>query len=133
MVIFAGFVSQCSSNDAEPVHVSVKNDISEGVELHIHCKSKDTDFGDHTLSYGAEFAWKFRINILFSTLYWCNMSWADHVDGKYVYVQGSYDIYNAKRDWDKCENKCHFSVRKDCIYGYDKAKGALECVYRWPN
>ncbi|MCL7022860.1 hypothetical protein MKW94_029389 [Papaver nudicaule] len=129
VVIFAVFVSECSSI-LDPIHASVMNYISEGVELHIHCQSKDTDFGDHTLSYGDEFTWNFRINLFRSTLYWCNMWWND-VDGKLV--QGTYDMYKAKRDWDRCGNECHFYVRKDCVLGYIKEKEDFECVYSWPK
>ncbi|KAI3989558.1 hypothetical protein MKX01_035641 [Papaver californicum] len=132
VVIFAVLVSECSSQIAvfKPIHASIKNDISGGVELNIHCKSKDTDFGDHKLAYGAEFAWKFKMNFIGTTLYWCKMWWTD-VDGKYV--EGTCDMYKAGRDWDRCENQCHFSVRKDGVYGYFKKKHADELVYPWPK
>ncbi|MCL7046777.1 hypothetical protein MKW94_020701 [Papaver nudicaule] len=125
MMVFTVLVRECSS---QRIHASVTNEISEGVELHIHCKSKDTDFGDHTLINGAKFSWNFKINIFVTTLYWCNMSWTN-VDGKYV--QGSYNMYVARRDWKRCENYCHFYVRKDCVYGYIRKKGAFKCVYSW--
>ncbi|MCL7048702.1 hypothetical protein MKW94_017423 [Papaver nudicaule] len=136
MVVFAVLATECSSQRTvplgswDPVHVSVANDISEGVELHIHCRSKEDDLGEHTLTYGNQFDWKFRIDLFVRTLFSCNMSWTD-VDGKLV--RGGYAMYNAERDWYRCENQCHFSVRKDCVYGYFKAKDAFECVYRFPG
>ncbi|KAI3987442.1 hypothetical protein MKX01_042446 [Papaver californicum] len=132
MVIFAVLVSECSSQRSiwDPVHASIKNDLSQGVELNIWCKSKNTDFGHHRLAYGAEFDWKFKINFLHTTLYWCKMWWTD-VDGRYV--EGSYAIYKAARDWEKCENECHYSVRKDGVYGSNKDSDVYDLVYSWPN
>ncbi|KAI3902932.1 hypothetical protein MKW92_014780 [Papaver armeniacum] len=133
IVIFAVLVSECSSQRSvfDPIHVSIKNDIGHGVELNTWCKSKNTDFGHHRLTYGAEFRWKFKINFWHTTLYWCKMWWTD-VNGKYT--EGSYAIYKAKRDWDKCENECHFSARRDGIYRKEMYNDdAYDLVYSWPK
>ncbi|KAI3944542.1 hypothetical protein MKW92_049871 [Papaver armeniacum] len=131
IVIFAVLVSECSSRPTvwKPTHVSVKNDIAQGVELNAWCKSRDTDFGQHRIAYGEEFAWKFKINIWFTTLYWCKMWWTD-VNG--TYTEGSYAIYTAKKDWYKCQNECHYSVRRDGIYQNNKDNDAYDLVYPWP-
>ncbi|KAI3934589.1 hypothetical protein MKX01_034043 [Papaver californicum] len=128
LLIFAVLVGECSAQRSkwDNIHASITNDISEGVQLKINCKSKDTDFGDHYLTHGAEFAWVFKINIFETTLYWCNM-WVNDV------YKGSYDMYKAKRDWRRCENECHFYARRDGVYGFIKEKGDFELVYPWPN
>ncbi|KAI3889848.1 hypothetical protein MKW92_033444 [Papaver armeniacum] len=130
MVIFAVLVNECSSQhtDYDPIHASIKNDIAQGVELNAWCKSKNTDFGHHRIAYGDQFLWNFKINFWYTTLYWCKMWWTD-VDGKYT--EGSYAIYKAKRDWDKCENECHYSVRRDGIYQSIKGTDAYGLVYSW--
>ncbi|KAI3858795.1 hypothetical protein MKX03_021413 [Papaver bracteatum] len=130
IVIFAVMVSECSSQHTvwDPVHASIKNDIARGVELNAWCKSKNTDFGHHIIAYADEFVWNFKINFWNTTLYWCKMWWTD-VDGKYT--EDSYAIYKAKRDWDRCENECHYSVRRDGIYQSIHGTDAYDLVHSW--
>ncbi|KAI3989559.1 hypothetical protein MKX01_035642 [Papaver californicum] len=132
VVIFAVLVSECSSQISvfKTIHASIKNEISEKVELNIYCKSKDTDMGGHKLTYGGEFAWKFKMNFIGTTLFWCKMWWTD-VDGKYT--EGSYAIYEAQRDFPRCENQCPYPVRRDGIYGFMKTTNEYELVYPWPK
>ncbi|KAI3986366.1 hypothetical protein MKX01_002211 [Papaver californicum] len=120
LVIYGVVLSDCSSHGKEtdksghssnpiiPIHilVNVSNHIKPN--LTIHCKSKDDDLGEHTLAYAEYFSWKFKVNIIFTTLFWCNMWWIDS-NGKQVH--GGYDIYRYTRDWWKCYNYCEYPVR----------------------
>ncbi|OVA02160.1 Plant self-incompatibility S1 [Macleaya cordata] len=111
LIIFAVLVPECSSRPyGRNIHVSVVNEISEQTELTIHCKSKDDDLGEHTLSYNQDFHWNFRQNIWRTTLFWCSMWWTDS-NGHLV--QGSYDIYEASRDWRRCHTNCTYPVHQD--------------------
>ncbi|KAI3847686.1 hypothetical protein MKX03_019496 [Papaver bracteatum] len=134
LVMFAVLVSECASNKHsnpifEKVSVSVSNDIYDGISLNIHCKSKDDDLGEHELAHGENFQWKFRINILDSTLYWCNMWWND-VNGRLV--KGGYALYEAEREWNRCENECNFSVDAFGISEYMLSIKNYQEVYQWP-
>ncbi|KAI3876348.1 hypothetical protein MKX03_032946 [Papaver bracteatum] len=128
MVILALLVSECSCQRTrwDNIHTSVANDMSGGGELKIHCKSKDDDLGEHRLTYGAEFAWKFKTNIWETTMFWCNM-WVNDV------YKGGYHIFEAERDWIRCQNECHYYARNDGLYGFIRKMNDTELVYRWPN
>ncbi|MCL7023497.1 hypothetical protein MKW94_010571 [Papaver nudicaule] len=134
VVIFAVFVRGCSCGRfskpriLKPVHATITNYLVDGADLHIHCRSKDNDLGEQTLANNAQFSWTFKVNVMFSTLFWCDM-WYNDVNG--IQVTGKFDIYKAQRDWDRCYNECQFFVRKDCIAGY--INGGVECLYAWPQ
>lgn len=56
--------------------VHVINGFTDGSKpLIIHCKSKDDDLGEHSLKVGEDFRWHFKINIWFSTLFFCDFNW----------------------------------------------------------
>ncbi|MCL7033326.1 hypothetical protein MKW94_014376 [Papaver nudicaule] len=137
VVIVAVLVSECSSR-VEPdsrfgdTWVTIKSDISENVLFNLHCYSSETDFGDHTLAYGQEFRWRFKINLFVSTKYWCDM-WFDTEQG--THVQGGYTIYKANRDFNRCENDCRYSIRRDGVYQHvqeDYTGGHDDLIYPWP-
>ncbi|KAF9624588.1 hypothetical protein IFM89_012010 [Coptis chinensis] len=99
--------------------VSVWNQLSENstqhTGLYLHCKSADDDLGPHVLGVGQEFKWKFYVNIWETTLFWCYMAWID-TDGRQV--QGSFDVYKAKRDYRKSGyHYCPRYVKRRGIYG----------------
>ncbi|KAI3990250.1 hypothetical protein MKX01_037589 [Papaver californicum] len=137
VVIFAVLVSECLSSRVQPdyrgdvTYAYLENDISENILLYFHCYSSETDFGDHTLTYGHEFIWSFRIDAFFTTKYWCDMRF-DTEEGKRI--QGGFDVYMAKRDYKQCENECHYSVRKDGLYRrkYEDNIFSYDLLYGWP-
>ena len=52
-------------------HVHVVNNLSNNQTLFLHCKSKEDDLGEHNLTAGTEFTWKFKQNFFQTTLFWC--------------------------------------------------------------
>ncbi|XP_026430926.1 S-protein homolog 24-like [Papaver somniferum] len=139
-VIFAVLVlSECSSRVLQDAHwdkttVFLKNDISEKVLFNFHCYSSETDFGNHSLTYGHEFIWRFTVNLFGSTKYWCDM-WFESEEGQRI--QGGYHIYKATRDIDLCETDCHYSVRRDGVYVYKttgwKNETGYVSLFKWPQ
>ncbi|MCL7027743.1 hypothetical protein MKW94_010454 [Papaver nudicaule] len=144
VVIFSVLVSECSSSRVQPdswgrfdkTHVYLRNEISEKVVFHNHCYSSETDFGDHSLTYGQEFTWSFRVNFWASTKYWCDM-WFDTEEG--VHIKGGFHVYKAQRDSDLCSNNCHYSARRDGVYllrnpEIRRGNGTVsyELLYKWP-
>ncbi|OVA18540.1 Plant self-incompatibility S1 [Macleaya cordata] len=112
----------------QKITVWVYNELDPNTTLTIHCKSKDDDLGEHTLSYNQEFHWKFRNNFYWTTLFWCNMWWHDS-NGRLV--QTSHDAYYARRDYARnCRADCFWSIRKDgWYYGYNLTSGKL--MFTW--
>ncbi|XP_028775067.1 S-protein homolog 5-like [Neltuma alba] len=107
-------------------HVRITNDLGKGRVLRIHCKSKDDDLGVHYLSFHSTYQWKFKTNALIrNTLFYCYMWWGNN-------VTGSYDVYRATRDDDKCTD-CKWSIRTDGWYWFDSGSGHWHLMYQWPK
>ncbi|KAB1227576.1 hypothetical protein CJ030_MR1G019964 [Morella rubra] len=95
-------------------HVRIANDLSEGVDLKVHCKSKDDDLGEHIVSYGKEyyeFTFKPRY-FLGETQFFCSFQWQENFRW--------FDTYMYRRDHQRC-NECYWKVRPDgpCRLDYD--------------
>lgn len=102
-------------------HVTIINDLQNGVILRIHCKSKDDDFGIHNLPFQNSFHWKFRSNPLtFDTLFYCYMWWGNK--------GGSFDAYRATRDDSKCTD-CKWSIRTDAVYWFNPHTNSWDRKY----
>ncbi|OVA18532.1 Plant self-incompatibility S1 [Macleaya cordata] len=95
----------------------------------LHCKSKNDDLGLQSLKYKQSFSWKFKINFWKTTLYFCYMGW-NETDGKLV--QGSFDIYSAKRDWSRCGTQCFWSAHTDGVF-FKSNQGYYKLMYPWPT
>ncbi|KAI6685103.1 hypothetical protein NL676_031016 [Syzygium grande] len=59
------------------VHVSIKNRLGSGKNMTLHCQSKDDDLGEQTVEDGGKFGWDFDVNVWGTTLYYCDMGWAN--------------------------------------------------------
>ncbi|OVA18538.1 Plant self-incompatibility S1 [Macleaya cordata] len=113
----------------DPITVWVYNELDPNTPLTIHCKSKDDDLGERTLSYKQEFHWDFNINFQKTTLFWCNMWWYD--SNRHL-VQASHDVYKVKRDYrKKCRLDCFWHIRKDGWYYGDLYQ--QELMFTWEN
>ncbi|XP_059630105.1 S-protein homolog 2-like [Cornus florida] len=106
------------------ITVRVRNNLGDGIHLNLHCKSKDDDLGNQFLSDGSSFQWRFRKNLIGTTLFFCSMSWNN--------VSGSFDIYVSQRDKGLCK-LCVWSVRKDGLYEYNGEGGPPIAIYDWPK
>ncbi|XP_060669168.1 S-protein homolog 3-like [Ziziphus jujuba] len=105
--------------------VRVENDLGDGINLNVHCKSGDSDIGEHDLAKGQYIQWSFNCSWLGTTLFWCSMKWEN--------VQGSFDVFDFKRDFPLCGFKCWWSIRHDAAYFYVETKDVWEKRYVWPK
>ncbi|RXH72338.1 hypothetical protein DVH24_012022 [Malus domestica] len=92
----------------------------------LQCKSNDDDLGKHDLSFQSNFHWEFKSNSLFpNTLFYCNMWWQN--------VYGSFDVYKAQRDDNRCASKCWWRIKQTGAFSYDETKDRWDLVYIWQN
>lgn len=59
-------------------YVEVTNRLGRGMQLNLHCQSKDNDLGYHQLEDNESFIWSFNPNIWGGTLFYCDVQWADN-------------------------------------------------------
>ncbi|KAK6941591.1 Plant self-incompatibility S1 [Dillenia turbinata] len=72
-VVMGGCPSQAGV--FEQTHVQIQNGLDEGVELSVHCKSKNDDLGFHDLPFQADHTFSFRPNFWGTTLFYCSFKW----------------------------------------------------------
>jgi len=104
-------------------HVRVTNDLNDGILVHLHCRSKDDDLGEHVLGNGGFQEWTFKDNIGDTTLFWCSMDAYN--------VQMSFEIYSAVADNPKCDKQCFRSLRTDGAYFYNEFGDRWEKRQSW--
>ena len=85
-------------------NVTIMNDLGSSHTMLVHCKSKDDDLGDHKLNVGQSFSWKFRVNLLANTLFWCNLSTSSnkHVSMEVFWPENKNDWLGAKCNYQLC-------------------------------
>ncbi|XP_015887503.2 S-protein homolog 3-like [Ziziphus jujuba] len=103
--------------------VRIYNKLGEGLNLTIHCKSKDDDLGVSTVAYNSYFYWKFRVNFLGTTLFFCGLSWRD--------ASGVFDMYKAKRDMKRCPTRCNWEAQKDLVQGLRQGDNVHDMAFNW--
>ncbi|KAJ6958667.1 hypothetical protein NC653_040347 [Populus alba x Populus x berolinensis] len=59
----------------KPTRLNINNDLGPGLDLTIHCKSKNNDLGQHVVPFGGEYTIDFCSNFWRSTL------WTIHATG----------------------------------------------------
>lgn len=90
-------------------HVLIRNDLREGFNLKVNCRSKNDDLGVHVIPPGGSFGFSFRPNLFCTTLFWCTLEWPG--------VSHVYDAYRCYKDYDRCFD-CTWSIKSDgrCLY-----------------
>ncbi|KAK8482923.1 hypothetical protein V6N11_019803 [Hibiscus sabdariffa] len=68
-------------------HVQINNDLGSGIDLTVHCKSKDDDLGERHLGYHNNFDFGFRPSIFQNTLFFCSFQWNGLFHRFDIYVQ----------------------------------------------
>jgi hypothetical protein len=59
-----------------PTHLNITNGLGAGLDLTIHCKSKDDDLGQHVVPFDGEYTIDFCTNFWRTTVFFCGMSWS---------------------------------------------------------
>lgn len=90
------------------VRVVIVNELSDKLDLTVHCKSKDDDLGVQLLHHDKSFEFNFKNNIFGSTLFFCSFQW----NGAFHW----FDIYKDSRD--SCDG-CKWVINNDgpCFFG----------------
>ncbi|KAL6576783.1 hypothetical protein OROMI_011059 [Orobanche minor] len=110
-VIFLVQARTCFRNTVMRVYV-VNALPQNSPPLFLHCASGDDELGNHTLTVGQNFNFKFCISVFKHTLFFCHLWW----ENKNI----AFDVYNYKFDH-KCAKKfdggvCYWEARSDGIY-----------------
>ncbi|KAJ6863716.1 hypothetical protein NC652_040310 [Populus alba x Populus x berolinensis] len=88
----------------KPTRLNINNDLGPGLDLTIHCKSKNNDLGQHVVPFGGEYTIDFCSNFWRSTLFFCGVSWS----GKFHW----FDVYDASRDSSRREARVAIVMRR---------------------
>ncbi|GAV80336.1 Self-incomp_S1 domain-containing protein, partial [Cephalotus follicularis] len=88
----------------------------------IHCKSKDDDLGEHVITRLNFYGWSFKVNLVETTLYFCDISTQNG--------RGVYDIYKARRDANRC-HICLWQVEVDGVHGYRDGNNVPDIWFKW--
>ncbi|WCJ26000.1 Plant self-incompatibility protein S1 family [Euphorbia peplus] len=108
--------------------VIIRNELSQGESLTIHCKSKNDDLHKQVIQYNESYQWRFRVDLWDSTHFFCGI-----ITGR---GWGIYDIYVAKRDFQwpsrRCPKTCEWKVRKDGVHGFEEF-GNEDLFFVWKN
>ncbi|XP_060971686.1 S-protein homolog 6-like [Cannabis sativa] len=103
--------------------VKIFNNLKDGVQLTVHCKSADDDLGAHVVANNGEYEFKFRINFAGTTLYNCGLTW--------IGATGSFDLFKASRDSLRCANTCVWRAHNDGVYGFKEDSTKPDIIYKW--
>lgn len=102
------------------VHLHVFNRLPPAESMVVHCASRDTDFGNHSLTVDQQFEFSFCVKP-FSTLYFCHIWWQNK--------DSAFNAYNAKWIDNPCVSAdCIWEARSDGVYLSGKFKEAWNNV-----
>lgn len=103
-------------------HVGIFNDLGHGMDLSVHCKSRDVDVGANIIPVNQTFSFHFRPNFWGTTLYFCKFWLKNEVHW--------FDIYDFRRDHKHC-SKCLWKITPDggCLLNFDTNK--FDLCYPW--
>lgn len=104
------------------VYVEVMNRLENGRRMNIHCRSREDDLGYHVLEGGGATDWSFNVNLLGTTLFYCDVQWGDS-------VWFHFDAFDANRDSRRCKTVCRWMISDDqglMLFGYNQGTGFWE-------
>jgi hypothetical protein len=112
---FNNIVAGQSIRQHKQAKVEIFNDLGDGLDLTLHCKSADEDLGVDVIKYpNGFFTFDFRLNFWGTTLYFCGFWWKGAGELRW------FDIYDFDRDHPLC-SECFWKIRPDgaCQLNYD--------------
>jgi len=101
--------------------VEMRNALSKGKRVRIHCKSKNNDLGEHVISKDKTYSFTFKPNILGGTKFFCGFTFDRTLHW--------FNIYDQNRDFNKCkEGSCKWEIKDSgpCFFDWEK-KGYNQC------
>ncbi|KAL7003701.1 hypothetical protein U1Q18_004850 [Sarracenia purpurea var. burkii] len=114
------YVLMVSKASRDVMHVRVTNQLEKGLNLSLHCKSKDDDLGIHVLQNQEFYEWSFRNNIWGTTRFYCYL--------QSLRRSNSFDVYRQGM----CSAHCNWFVRPEgtCL---ETQKPYRSFCYPWPS
>ncbi|KAG7565832.1 Plant self-incompatibility S1 [Arabidopsis suecica] len=104
-------------------HVVIRNTVTNGEVLNIHCKSSEDDLGHIRLKHGHTWDFRFRVNFSLSTYFRCHFWW-NAVPGGPNYFSYWFDIFTVYRD----DNPLgRYPVCSECIWEMSKLRQNSIC------
>ncbi|KAL7177467.1 hypothetical protein ACSBR2_030764 [Camellia fascicularis] len=96
--------------------------------LTLRCQSRDDDLGTHILNFGEDFQWSFRINVFYTTSFFCHFWWGSK--------QQSFDVFFYYTLGDYCKSPtgiytCYWRVRTDGFYIANGNNATLFKLHDW--
>ena len=97
--------TSCDANGflLDKTHVRITNELGEGIDLSIHCKSSETDLNQTLIHHKQYFEFVFRPYFWGTTQFFCWFHW--------WIVHHYFDIYVQSRDYIVCKGKCWWVVK----------------------
>lgn len=109
--------------------IHVVNRLSNGQILLVHCKSKDNDLGEHKLSVGSEFNWRFKVNFWNTTLFWCYLQ---KPNGLHSSFEAFWIESTSVWLYDMCyDSNCIWIAKDDGIYLRDNTNQKDVLIHKW--
>ncbi|KDP40969.1 hypothetical protein JCGZ_24968 [Jatropha curcas] len=140
LIILASIIpSLASENPPQKISITpefvvhINNRLSNNKILLSHCKSKDNDLGVHNITVGSEFSWKFKENIIWTTLYWCYLA-------PDAFSHASLEVFSRGHIMSKCGRPkggsnwtydCIWYAQDDGVYIRDLPKAHDDFVAPW--
>ncbi|CAF1723433.1 hypothetical protein Bca4012_042474 [Brassica carinata] len=110
-------------------HVVIINKLVTRATLIVHCTNKEEDKGVISLGPGDSFDFRFRVNLLKTTVYTCSFAWPGNT--------ATFDIFRADRD-DNPRSKV--GVCSECIWSIyepapcrDRRDGGQPNCFQWAS
>ncbi|KAK4775027.1 hypothetical protein SAY86_009962 [Trapa natans] len=89
----------------------------------IHCESYDDNLGVHTVSPNRVYGFHFDPDIWGTTLFLCEV--------RTHYGVGNYNIYEYRRDHNRCGDRCIWNVTRSGVYGYADVPNKPVIIFKW--
>jgi hypothetical protein len=107
------------------VHLSISNNLTNALQLGVHCHSKQDDIGFRSLHFRETYSFSFNPNVFTIsgyTLFYCSFTWVNQSRVHY------YDVYNERHDLKKCKDECHYEVNQSgpCLANHDSPRECFE-------
>ncbi|XP_042958192.1 S-protein homolog 3-like [Carya illinoinensis] len=109
------------------VHLRISNELDVGIDLQLHCKSRDNDLGEHLLHYNnSYYEFSFRPRYFGSTLFYCSFRWNTDGCSKLYW----FDIYDYNRDGNRC-SECYWKalLNGPCMLNHNDNQ--YDLCYSW--
>ncbi|ESR33772.1 hypothetical protein CICLE_v10007141mg [Citrus x clementina] len=101
-LLLISYTSARKPSNSLKVHINVFNKLGNGLDVTVHCKSKNDDLGERLLHQNESFFIHFHPQVFQRTLYYCSFKWSGQIH--------RFDIYNGLRDG--C-TECNWSILQD--------------------